>query len=97
MLGIAREKARAIVTQPSTASRKPGRVGEMMQRHDRFEVALPQRPNHFAVVRSRFIVPMPFGRFDAAPLDGEAMRILPPRAGQIEVLLEQFVMAAGFT
>ena len=55
-LHIAGEQTGRVPAQPAAALREPRRIGEMVQRHDRLQPALPQRPDHAPVVLQRGVV-----------------------------------------
>src|SRR5215813_2077974 len=44
---------------------------------------------------NRVRIPLPFGGFDAAPLDRETVSVVSPRARQVEVLLIKLIVTTG--
>ena len=69
----------------------------MVQRHHRLETPRPQRADDASVVLQCIRIPTPFGGFDTAPFDREAMRVVSPGTRHVEILLEPLVVATGFT
>ena len=67
----------------------------MVQRHHRLQAAAPQGGDHVRVVVQRGVVALAFPRLDPAPLDRQAVGVVAEPARQIEILLEQLVVATG--
>ena len=70
---------------PSPLLRHPLGQGVMDQRHDGLDATLVQRHEDVAVVVEGLSAPAALLRLDAAPLDGEAVRVVADGAGEIEV------------
>ena len=77
---------RSVVRQPEVLA-QPGGVGEVMEGDERFETALPARPQDGGVVLQRAVVDLSLGRLDPGPLDTEANGVATQGRGAVEVLV----------
>ncbi len=67
----------------------------MVQRHQGLHAAPAQGLDHLAIVVEGVPVPLALARLDPAPFDREAVRVVAPAPGKLEILLEQLVVTAG--
>ncbi len=89
-----REPFRCLGRLPAACSRNPAGIREMVQRHDRFHSTTAQRLHDVGVMLDRAGRELAWSRLDAAPFQGEAMRVLMQRLEEVEVGLEAPVMIA---
>jgi hypothetical protein len=67
----------------------------MMKRDDRLEPAISEGAKHTLIVISGLGIPLSLLGLESAPLDGEPMRVVAPRFGEIEVVFEELIVTAG--
>ena len=72
---------------PAALFRQPERVGEMVQGDHGRQAAFEQAAQHVAVTLERLLVPTVGRGLDAAPLDRQAVGVLPGLGGAVEVFL----------
>ena len=90
-----REQRGRIISRPAATISEPQRNGEVQEGDHRFDTAQPQAAEHLAVALKGGLIPTPRFRFDAAPLDGQTVRILSEGCGAVEVFLRVGPPATG--
>jgi hypothetical protein len=88
------EVGKVRVRFPPAERGEPARVRKVVERDHRRDAARATRERDGAIVRERCIVIAPGQRFEAAPLDREAIRVEADRPKEIEIFLEALPMEA---
>lgn len=90
-----RKQTDTVAAQPPARSREPGRIREVMERDQRFYSSIAQRSDNLNVMIQCIFIPHAFLWLDSTPLDGQAMGVMSPGLGEIEVFLIALIVIAG--
>src|SRR5262249_30683571 len=80
---------------PAALIRDPQRIGEMMERDERRQPMTRQRGEDLMIVHDLAAIDAPLLGLEAAPLERQAVRVVPIAGGQREVFVEALVMPAS--
>jgi len=92
---VAREAFGRFWRAPAAGVGDPGRIGEVVQRHERPHAARPERLQDLRVVVDGVGGELAGGRLDPTPLQREAMGVLMQSPEQVEIVDEAAVVIAG--